>query len=216
MSPFQFVHDHRDTYELKRLCQVLDVNRSSCDKWLGRADARAARQREDQALAERIRRIHADSGGTQGSLGVIAQLRETGTRANHKRAARVMRTCSIVGIHLRRRARTTVPDPAATTVADLFQRDFTATEPGRKYMGAITYLPPAGGEFLYLATVLDRFSRKAVGWSIADHMRTSLAAATQPMATSAPTNTNDATTPLNSRSPRDNQPRVHLHGRRPH
>ncbi|WP_411771091.1 DDE-type integrase/transposase/recombinase [Streptomyces gramineus] len=58
---------------------------------------------------------------------------------------------------------------------DLFQRDFTATEPGRKYMGDITYLPLENGEFLYLATVLDCFSRRAVGWSIANHMRTSLA-----------------------------------------
>ncbi|MFF0066319.1 DDE-type integrase/transposase/recombinase [Streptomyces sp. NPDC005279] len=68
--------------------------------------------------------------------------------------------------------RTAVPDPAASPVPDLFQRDFTATEPGRKYMGDITYLPLAGGEFLYLATVLDCFRRKVVGWSIADHMRT--------------------------------------------
>lgn len=95
---------------------------------------------------------------------------------NEKRFARVMRTFSITGIRLRRRVRTTVPDPAASQVPDLFQRDFTASEPGRKYMGDITYLPLAGGEFLYLATVLDCFSRKVVGWSIADHMRTSLVA----------------------------------------
>ncbi len=176
MSRFQFVHDHRDTYEVKRLCQVLDVNRSSYYKWLGGAGARAARRREDQVLAEEIRRIHAGSGGTYGSPRVTAELRESGTRVNHKRVARVMRTHDIAGVRLRRRVRTTVPAPAATVVPDLFQRDFTATEPGRKYMGDITYLPLAGGEFLYLATVLDCFSRKVVGWSIADHMRTSLVA----------------------------------------
>ncbi|GAA2842951.1 IS3 family transposase [Kitasatospora paracochleata] len=174
MSRFQFVHDHRDTYEVKRLCQVLDVNRSSYYKWLGGADARAARRREDQVLAERIRRIHADSGGAYGSPRVTAELRETGTRVNHKRVARVMRTYSIAGIRLRRRVRTTVPDPAAQAVPDMFQRNFNAPEPGRKYMGDITYLPLADGEFLYLATVLDCFSRKVVGWSIADHMRTGL------------------------------------------
>jgi transposase InsO family protein len=176
VSRFQFVHDHRDTYEVKRLCQVLDVNRSSYYKWLTGADARAARRHQDQLLAERIRRIHADSGGAYGSPRVTAELRETGDRVNHKRVARVMRTHGIAGIRLRRRVRTTVPDPAATLVADLFQRDFTAPEPGRKYMGDITYLPLAGGEFLYLATVLDCFSRKVVGWSIADHMRTDLVA----------------------------------------
>ncbi|MGW0085356.1 DDE-type integrase/transposase/recombinase [Streptomyces sp. NPDC003393] len=66
----------------------------------------------------------------------------------------------------------------------MFQRDFTATEPGRKYMGDITYLPLAGGDFLYLATVLDCFSRKVVGWSIADHMRTGLVADALQMAAS--------------------------------
>ncbi|MFC9494999.1 IS3 family transposase [Streptomyces sp. NPDC056982] len=175
-SRFQFVDDHRDTYEVKRLCQVLDVNRSSYYKWLAGAEARAARQREDRILAEEIREVHGESGGAYGSPRVTAELREKGRRVNEKRIARIMRTFSITGIRLRRRVRTTVPDPAASPVPDLFQRDFTATEPGREYMGDITYLPLAGGEFLYLATVLDCFSRKVVGWSIADHMRTGLVA----------------------------------------
>lgn len=82
------------------------------------------------------------------------------------------------------RPRTTIPDPAASPLPDLFQRDFTATEPGLKYMGDITYLPLENGEFLYLATVLDCFSRKVVGWSIAGHMRTSLVADALRMAAS--------------------------------
>ena len=176
MSRFQFVHDHRNTYEVKRLCQVLDVNRSSYYKWLAGADARAARHRADQALAQEIRAIHAGSGGAYGSPRVTAELRESGRQVNHKRVARVMRAHCIAGIRLRRRVRTTIADPAAQQVPDLFRRDFTATEPGRKYMGDITYLPLAGGQFLYLATVLDCFSRKVVGWSIADHMRTTLVA----------------------------------------
>ncbi|MGW2573105.1 IS3 family transposase [Streptomyces sp. NPDC001537] len=175
-SRFQFVDDHRDTYEVKRLCQVLDVNRSSYYKWLAGAEGRAARQHQDRVLAEEIRAVHGESGGAYGSPRITAELREKGRRVNEKRVARIMRTFSITGIRLRRRVRTTVPDPATSPVPDLFQRDFTATEPGRKYMGDITYLPLAGGEFLYLATVLDCFSRKVVGWSIAGHMRTSLVA----------------------------------------
>ncbi|WP_344400083.1 IS3 family transposase [Streptomyces longisporus] len=174
ISRFQFVDDHRDTYGVKRLCQVLDVNRSSYYKWLSGAGARAARQHKDRVLAEEIRAVHGESGGAYGSPRITAELREKGRRVNEKRVARIMRTFSITGIRLRRRVRTTVPDPATSPAPDLFQRDFTATEPGRKYMGDITYLPLAGGEFLYLATVLDCFSRKVVGWSIADHMRTSL------------------------------------------
>jgi transposase InsO family protein len=176
VSRFQFVHDHRDAFEVKRLCQVLDLNRSSYYKWLAGADARTARQQADQALAQEIRVVHAGSGGAYGSPRVTAELRESGRNVNHKRVARVMREHHIAGIRLRRRVRTTIADPAAALVPDLFERDFTATEPGRKYMGDITYLPLAGGEFLYLATVLDCFSRKVVGWSIADHMRTDLVA----------------------------------------
>ncbi len=152
------------------------LNRSSYYKWLAGAGAREARRRQDRVLADQIRRIHADSGGAYGSPRVTAELHETGTRVNHKRVARVMREHSVAGIRLRRRVRTTVPDPAATLVPDLFQRDFTAPEPGRKFMGDITYLPLVGGEFLYLATGLDCFSRKVVGWSIADDMRADLVA----------------------------------------
>ncbi|MFF6816184.1 IS3 family transposase [Streptomyces sp. NPDC012403] len=184
ISRFQFVDDHRDTYEVKRLCHVLDVNRSSYYKWLAGAEARAARQHTDRVLAEEIREVHGESGGAYGSPRVTAELREKGRRVNEKRVARIMRRFSITGIRLRRRVRTTVADPAASPVPDLFQRDFTATEPGRKYMGDITYLPLAGGEFLYLATVLDCFSRKVVGWSIADHMRTDLVADALRMAAS--------------------------------
>ncbi|MEW1693844.1 IS3 family transposase [Streptomyces sp. NPDC091265] len=143
-SHFQFVDDHRNTYEVKRLCQ--DVNRSSYYEWLAGVEARATRQRTDRILAQEIREVHGESGGAYGSPRVTAELREKGRRVNEKRIARLMRTFSITGIRLRRRVRTTVPDPAASPVPDLFQRDFTATEPGRKYMGEITYLPLTGGE----------------------------------------------------------------------
>ena len=173
-SRFQFVEDHRDAFGVKRLCQVLGVNRSGYYKWLAGRQARAARQRDDQLLADRIRQVHTDSGGAYGSPRVTAELRDAGVLVNEKRVARVMREYAITGIRLRRRVRTTIVDPASPLVPDLFRRDFTAPEPNLKYMGDITYLPLAGGEFLYLATVLDCFSRKVVGWSIADHMRTSL------------------------------------------
>ncbi|MFI5808757.1 DDE-type integrase/transposase/recombinase [Streptomyces sp. NPDC051561] len=96
-----------------------------------------------------------------------------------------MQAYSITGIRLRRCVRTTCPDPSSSPVEDLFQRDVTAIEPGQKYMGDITCLPLAEGEFLYLATVLDCFSRKTVGWSIAPHMHTELVADALRMAASA-------------------------------
>lgn len=77
-------------------------------------------------------------------------------------------------VRLRRRHRTTIADPAAVRAPDLIGGDFTATEPNRRYVGDITYLPLEGGKFLYLATVIDLASRRLAGWAIADHMRTEL------------------------------------------
>jgi transposase InsO family protein len=105
---------------------------------------------------------------------VTAELRDEGERINHKRVARVMQKFNIVGLHLRKKVRTTIPEPAATPVPDLLQRDFTSTTPNTRYVGDITYLPIGDGQFLYLATVLDLCSKRLAGWSIADHMRTSL------------------------------------------
>ncbi|MEU2835340.1 IS3 family transposase [Streptomyces lavendulae] len=78
ISRFQFVDDHRATFEVKRLCQVLDLNRSSYYKWRAGAEARATRQRDDQVLAEEIRKVHTESGGAYGSPRVTAELREQG------------------------------------------------------------------------------------------------------------------------------------------
>jgi transposase InsO family protein len=80
----------------------------------------------------------------------------------------------IAGIRLRRKVRTTVPEPSHAKVPDLLKRDFTAAAPNTKYVGDITYLPLADGTNLYLATVIDCCSRKLAGWAVADHMRTEL------------------------------------------
>ncbi|MFG2562967.1 IS3 family transposase [Streptomyces sp. NPDC048496] len=114
MNCFQFVDDHRDAFEVKRLCQVLGLNRSSYYKWRTRGDARQAREQDDRLLAETIRLIHADSRGTNGSPRVTAELRDHGLRVNEKKVARVMRKFSIVGIRLRRRIRTTVSESTST------------------------------------------------------------------------------------------------------
>ena len=174
MSRFQFVDDHRDTASVKWLCQILEVSRSGFYRWRASAPARAERAREDQELAEQIRVIHVDSDGTYGAPRVTAELRDAGFEVNHKRVERVMRENGIVGVHLRKTVRTTIPEPSATPVPDLLRRDFTASAPNTKYVGDITYLPVGDGQFLYLATVLDLNSKRLAGWSIADHMRTEL------------------------------------------
>ncbi|MHC5906289.1 IS3 family transposase [Streptomyces sp. S6] len=173
-SRFQFVEDHHHAWSVKRLCQVLEVARSSFYKWRAGRAARVEREQADAALAGRIRAVRAEWDGTYGRPRITAELRDDGEPVNHKRVGRVMRKFGIAGLRLRKRQVTTVPEPSATKVADLLRRDFTASAPNAKYVGDITYLPVGDGEFLYLATVIDCFSRRLVGWSVADHMRTSL------------------------------------------
>ncbi|WP_416237319.1 IS3 family transposase, partial [Streptomyces marinisediminis] len=173
-SRFQFVEDHHRAWGVKRLCLVLEIARSSFYKWRAGRAVRAAREQADVALAERIRAVHAEWDGTYGRPRITAELREDGERVNHKRVGRVMRKYGIAGLRLRKRQVTTVPEPSAAAMPDLLGRDFAASAPNTKYVGDITYLPVGDGEFLYLATVIDCFSRRLVGWSVADHMRTSL------------------------------------------
>ena len=178
MSRFQFVADNSATFEVKRLCALVEIERSSYYAWLNAAPARAERARADAELATRIRAVHAED-DTQGAPRITAELNDNapaGERVNHKRVARVMRLEGIRGYAKKRRVRTTIPEPSGQKYLDLLKRDFTAERPNRRYVGDITYLPLADGTNLYLATVIDCYSRRLAGWAIADHMRTSLVA----------------------------------------
>ncbi len=180
MSRFQFVADHQHAFEVKRLCELVEVSRSSFYAWVKAAPARAERASDDRQLAEQIRAIQDPAQGGDRAYGaprVTAELNDdksVGERVNHKRVARVMREHGLAGIRLRRRVRTTVPEPSDQKVPDLLERDFTAETINTKYVGDITYLPLADGSNLYLATVIDCCSRKLTGWAVADHMRTEL------------------------------------------
>ena len=176
MSRFQFVADHRNAFEVKWLCAVMEIARSSFYAWCAAAENRAARVAADQALQSRIRAVH-DEDNAYGAPRITAELNDGAPedeRVNHKRVARVMRGAGIVGYRRKRRVKTTVPDPANQKVPDLLGRDFTAPSLNTTYVGDITYLPLATGGNLYLATVIDCYSRRVAGWAIAEHMRTEL------------------------------------------
>lgn len=178
VNRFRFVADHSDTYQVKRLCELVEIERSSYYAWKSAEPGRAARAEADAQLADRIRVIHTEE-NTYGAPRITAELNDgvpPHEKVNHKRVARVMRENDIVGDRRRRRVTTTVPEPADRKVPDLLERDFTAGAPNRIYVGDITYLPIEGGANLYLATVIDCYSRKLAGWAIADHMRTDLVA----------------------------------------
>ena len=174
MNRFQFVADDQQRHGVKRLCQIIEVSRSSYYYWRSAATARAARDAADVALAGRIRAVPAAHDGTYGAPRITAELRDAGLPVNRKRVARVMRRFGVQGLRLRRRTRTTVPDPTAAKAPDLVGRDFTAPAVNQRYVGDITYLPVGDRGFLYLATVIDLHSRRLAGWAIADHMRTDL------------------------------------------
>lgn len=181
MSRFQFVAENSTTYPVKRLCELVEIERSSYYAWQTGTPARSARAACDGELLERIRIIHAED-DAQGVPRITAELNDGAApedRVNHKRVARVMREAGLSGYVKKRKHRTTVPEPADQVVPDLLKRDFTAEAPNQRYVGDITYLPlseASGGGNLYLATVIDCYSRRLVGWAIADHMRTDLVA----------------------------------------
>ncbi|WP_166433064.1 IS3 family transposase [Nesterenkonia salmonea] len=178
MIRFQFVEDHRGTHEVKRMCQVLQIQRSSYYKWQAGRWARQQREQADDRVLARIRDHHQEWDHTLGYRRMTVELnadQPAGEPLNHKRVARLMRAKNIVGVHLRKPKTTTVKDPGAQVFGDLINLEFTAETPGEVYVGDVTYLPYGQkGEFLYLATVIDLCSKRLVGWSIADHMRTSL------------------------------------------
>jgi len=180
VTRFQFVADHRDTFEVKRMCEVIEVNRSSFYAWDNAAPARAERAEADEELAARIRVVQDPAQGGDKAYGaprVSAELNDgvpPEERVNHKRVARVMAEHGLAGIRIRRKVRTTIQEPSEQKVPDLLNRDFTAETINTRYVGDITYLPLADGSNLYLATVIDCCSRKLAGWAVADHMRTSL------------------------------------------
>ncbi len=179
---FRFVEQERATFPVTTMCRVLGVSPSGYWAWSSRPPS--GRALADARLAGRIGEIHARSRGTYGVPRVHAELHhEDAIRCGRKRVARLMRTLGLEGVHRRRTTRTTVRDRDTAPAPDLVERSFTATEPDRLWVADITYLPTWQG-FLYLAVVLDVFSRRIVGWSMAGHLRTELILAAIDMAIS--------------------------------
>ncbi|MDH6580292.1 transposase InsO family protein [Kitasatospora sp. MAP5-34] len=170
---WDFISAHAGEFGVKRLCRVMEVSRSGYHRWQAGAEARAERRSEEDALVAEIREIHGEHKETYGARRVHAELRGFGHTVNRKRVTRLMRERGIVGRHLRRRKRTTVPDPVAPPAPDLMGRDFTAAALDERWCGDITYIQ-VGGSWLYLASVIDMCSRRVVGWSMAPHMRAGL------------------------------------------
>jgi transposase InsO family protein len=169
---FQFIEAHRDEFPVRRMCQVLEVSSSGYYAWRGRPVSQ--REQENLALVDQIKLVHSDSRKTYGSPRVHAKLRKMGIRCNKKRVARLMRMHNIRGKRRgRRRVKTTDSRHSFPVAPNRLNRQFEADAPNRKWVTDITYIPTDQG-WLYLAAIVDLFSRRVVGWSMASTMHGSL------------------------------------------
>ena len=176
MIRFQFVDDAQKNHSVKRLCDVLKLSRSSYYKWKNSSSARRKRLISDAILGARVKTVFTAENGCYGAKRITAELKDQPGHepVNHKRVARIMRELKLFGYTKKRKVTTTVSDQKKPVFPDLVGRKFTAGKPNQVYVGDITYLPIADGSNMYLATVIDCYSRRLVGFAIADHMRTSL------------------------------------------
>ena len=159
------------SHPVRRMCDLLGVSPSGYYAWLRRSPS--ARERADRELRDRITDIHSRSRGTYGAPRVHAELAAEGISVGRKRVARLMRQARIQGVHRRRKVTTTRRNPERAAAPDLVRREFTAMGPDEIWCADITYVPTQAG-FLYLAVVIDVWSRRVVGWSMRDDLATPL------------------------------------------
>jgi putative transposase len=172
VSCYRLIDAEKARHPVSRLARVLGVARAGYYAFTSRPAS--TRTLADQALTDQIRQIHARSRGTYGAPRVHAELRlGLDMGVGRKRVARLMRAAGLQGCHRRRGRGLTRRDPQATSAPDLVERNFTPPAPDRLWVADITQQRTSQG-WLYVAVVLDAFSRRIVGWSMAEHLRTEL------------------------------------------
>ena len=167
----RFIAAEKVNHSVSTLCRVLEVSRTGYYAAQRRPACR--RDVEDQRLGALIEEEHEQSRKTYGAPRIHIQLARRGERLGRKRVARLMRERELSGLVPRRRGKTTIRVPGIETSPDLVRREWNPTEPNRLWVADITYVRTWEG-WLYLAAVTDCYSRKVVGWSIADHLRAEL------------------------------------------
>lgn len=168
MTVFRFVEEEKASYPTSMLCRVLGVSESGFYAWRSRPVS--ARKLKDDALCGWIQKIHAQSRETYGAPRIHAELRADGTRIGKKRVARLMRRLGLEGAYRRRYRRITIADERAQAAPDLVRRDFRATRKDQLWVADITYVRTWQG-WLYVAVVIDTYSRRVVGWSMRDDLQ---------------------------------------------
>ena len=167
MSLFRFIAAEKANYPISLMCRVLGVSRSGFHAWERRPPS--ARALADAALTERIRVMYARSRGSYGSRRIFLDLRDQGVRLGKKRVERLMRAEGLSGYVKRRKGKTTIRVQGVRAASDLVERDFNPAAPDRLWCADIKEIPTWEGK-LYLASVLDCYSRRVVGWSMRPDM----------------------------------------------
>jgi putative transposase len=169
---YKFMAEHESEFRVQRMCRVLGVGRSGYYAWCSRSASQ--RIQADEVLLVKIQQEYQISRGTYGSPRIHAALQKQGVKCSQKRVARLMRLHKIIGRkRQKRRPVTTQRDPGAIPAPNLLNQEFYAAAPDQKWVSDITYIETAEG-WLYLASILDLFSRRVVGWAMADHLAASL------------------------------------------
>jgi putative transposase len=164
---FRFIAAERASFPISLLCRVLGVSRTGFHAWEGRAPS--DRALTDARLTKRISEIHEKSRDSYGVRRIHLELRDEGIRVGRKRVERLMRAAGLSGYVKRRKGKTTIRVPGVRVADDLVGRDFNPMAPNRLWASDIKYVSTWEGT-LYLASVIDCFSRKVVGWSMRDEM----------------------------------------------
>lgn len=175
---FEFIHAESARFPVRALCELMGVSKSGYYAWCNRHPSK--RDLENARLKSEIRVVHAESRGTYGSPRVYQELRKRGRVGRH-RVTRLMAEEGLQGCRPRRFRRTTDSEHDRPVAPNILKRDFQAAGPDQKWVGDITAIWTGEG-WLYLAVLIDLFSRKVVGWSMANHMRSELAIAALRMA----------------------------------
>jgi putative transposase len=178
-SKYELIDAQKANYPVVKMCEWMDVSTSGFYEWRGRAESATAKRQEE--LKTLIAYVFADSDGTYGYRRVQAELARMGVQAGEELVRRLMRQLGLLPCQPRPWRPVTTIAGDAETIPDLVGRDFTASAPGTKLVGDITYIRTWEG-WLYLATVIDCHTKACIGYAMADHMRTSLVTAALDMA----------------------------------
>ena len=169
---FSFIAGYRGPLPLVRLCQLFDVSPRGLRAWLRKSPSR--RQRDDMVLLAHIREQQCLSLGSYGRPRMTAELQELGLPVGERRVGRLMKENGICAVRTRKYKRTTDSDHAFNIAPNLLDQDFSATGPNQKWAGDISYIWTGEG-WLYLAVIIDLYSRRVIGWAVSDRMKRDLA-----------------------------------------